>query len=640
MNVAQRSPARSGPADGAHEGVAGPRLSAVEFAAALVSNHVEPEQLRVDDKGTLCTASRSDATVRGPLTTLVSESDPEIVYLGTIAQGAMGEVLLARQSSLGREVAVKVARRDGANHDAGLVAEARVAGQLEHPNIVPVHILGMDQGKRPILVMKRVEGDSWRDLLKRGRDLDRDIAILMAVCQALHFAHSHGVAHCDVKPANVMVGRFGEVYLVDWGVAVGFGAVPLPEVPHARTVKGVFGTPKYLAPEMALPTGAIDQRSDVFIVGAILYELIAGRSLRLGKKIRDLLHEAHLAPPPVFAEDVDEELASICTTALAREPAARFATVDDLRLSLMQYQQRGAARTLVREADARLRQLMARGQASPPATVDDVEDIAIRRLFTECRFGFQMALSSWPSSTRARDGLRDALSWMAGHELQRGNLASARALTAELSTPPTALLEGLQRLEAAEAARLDEVNALQRFVREHDLRFAERERAVFVFGSAVAWLLLMVALDVAAWRGIFVAGPGVFSAFMASFAAVIALGGILVPSLRATAASRALLITMFCCVAGLATLHGTGFLLGLGAGTMLAFGHILLAVTAGQLAADDPRLWPATVAATIAVVAIVLWPERAVTISGLAGFVMLTDIAWRWRQSPSSLSSS
>src|SRR5690606_26042988 len=166
--------------------------------------------------------------------------DPgELELLEVLGQGGMGIVRRARQRSLERDVAVKSLRpeiRGRATVDA-LLEEARIAARLDHPNVLPIHALGRDPAGRPLLVLKRCEGETRGALLRRSghpfwsetrrwsRDpLARNLEILREVCDAVEYAHSRGVLHRDLKPDNVMVGRFGEVYLMDWGLAVQAGA--------------------------------------------------------------------------------------------------------------------------------------------------------------------------------------------------------------------------------------------------------------------------------------------------------------------------------------------------------------------------------------------------------------------------------
>src|SRR5262249_12200472 len=155
----------------------------------------------------------------------------------------------------------------------GLLVEAVITGSLEHPSVVPVYALGCDDAGHPILVMKRIEGVSWKTLAAdqhhpawaridaAGDDrLVAHLEILMQVAGAVHFAHSRGFVHRDIKLANVMIGEFGEVYVVDWGLAVKMGAAPLSDEEAP-----LVGTPVYLAPEMLSgDPAAVDARTDVY----------------------------------------------------------------------------------------------------------------------------------------------------------------------------------------------------------------------------------------------------------------------------------------------------------------------------------------------------------------------------------------
>jgi hypothetical protein len=300
-----------------------------------------------------------------------------------------------------------------------------------------------------------------------------------------------------------------------------------------------------------------------------------------------------------------------------------------LRDALLTWQQHGAVRVLIDEGRAQLLELQ--------RVIDDgAHERAVRSVFDRCRFAFQTALRQWPESEVARAGLEDATTRMVWWDVGRGELSSAEGLMALLSSPSSALRAAVEGLAAAQRERALAIDALERRATEQDRHVSERERAPFVFGSGVAWLATMVALDVAAGRGVFVTGPGVFAAFMGLFALTLLAAGVAVPGLRRTEGSRGMWLTMIACVVGLATTHGIGWRLGLDAATMLPFGHVVLAVTAVQLAAHDRRLWPAATMAALIVPALLVWPARVLTLSGLGGFFILTDIAWRWRRPPPS----
>ncbi|MGE3853202.1 MAG: tetratricopeptide repeat protein [Planctomycetota bacterium] len=274
-----------------------------------------------------------------------------------LGQGGVGTVHLADDPELGRELAIKYPRSGDADSTAAFVEEAQITAQLEHPNIVPVHDLGRDAGGRPWLVMKRIEGQSladviagWKKRRRRGglqpEDLDAILAIFGKACDAVAFAHSRGVIHRDLKPHNIMVGEFGEVLVVDWGLARSLARdhVARP-VRSARRADGaditldgeVFGTPAYMPPEQADGrVDEIDERADVFALGAVLYHMLTLHQPYDGRSTSDTLAKAarHLLTPPrrrAPQQGIPKELQAIVLKAMAAEPDDRYATVRALQ---------------------------------------------------------------------------------------------------------------------------------------------------------------------------------------------------------------------------------------------------------------------------------------------------------------------
>ncbi len=212
---------------------------------------------------------------------------PAHLVLGReLARGAMGHVHPAADRNLLRNVALKRIDKDYATHpfyrDA-FIAEAQITGQLEHPNIVPVHELAIDSHGIAYFTMKLVQGDSFDGWLQKRPPgtIDRvagGIEILLKVCDALAYAHNHGVVHRDLKPANIMVGDFGQVYLMDWGLAKLVRSEPASGANALMNASGAVGTADYMAPEQARGNPAdTDERSDVFGMGALLFEVLSGQ---------------------------------------------------------------------------------------------------------------------------------------------------------------------------------------------------------------------------------------------------------------------------------------------------------------------------------------------------------------------------
>jgi len=295
---------------------------------------------------------------------------------GVLGRGGMGEVLAARDEALRRDIAIKRALdpSDQAAH-AKFVLEAQVTGQLEHPGIVPVHELGTGDDRRPYFTMKRVAGRDLADVLLEARNgpaarrsarLLELLQILLKVCDAVAFAHSRGVIHRDLKPANVRVGEFGEVLVMDWGLAKVLGhADPVSDqlAPDVRTdttdgplvtlAGTVLGTPAYMPPEQAAGrVDELDARADVYALGALLYEMLALEPPYTGATAWVVLAAVLEGPPPApsaraVGRHVPWELEAIATKAMAREVEARYADVGALRADLQAYLEHrlvGAAR--------------------------------------------------------------------------------------------------------------------------------------------------------------------------------------------------------------------------------------------------------------------------------------------------------
>ncbi|MBA3453112.1 MAG: serine/threonine protein kinase, partial [Deltaproteobacteria bacterium] len=204
-----------------------------------------------------------------------------------IGEGGMGIVREAEQVALGRIVAIKTlkAGRADPRGASDLLREAWVTGALEHPNIVPVHHLEIDEALLPLLILKRIDGVEWSALCNDAAEVQRrfgatdllawNLGILNQALNALRFAHARGVIHRDLKPSNVMIGNFGEVYLLDWGIAVATRDDGTQRFPLASEATELAGTPNYMAPEM-LGRGdgpGLSERTDIYLAGAVLYEL-------------------------------------------------------------------------------------------------------------------------------------------------------------------------------------------------------------------------------------------------------------------------------------------------------------------------------------------------------------------------------
>jgi serine/threonine protein kinase len=279
----------------------------------------------------------SDAAMARLRTAAALADLPDARYslLEELGRGGMGAVYRGVDELLGREVAIKVAHAPvgagGAALAERLRAEARVLARLEHPGIIPVHDAGVLGDGRIFYVMKLVHGRTLTGVLDRIPDLDRRLDILERVVEAAAFAHGQGVVHRDLKPDNIMVGDFGEVLVMDWGVAKVLGAAEAGSATTPATGPGgtapgtVMGTPGFMAPEQS-SAGPVDSRADVYALGAVLVFLVTGTMSTEAIPAERLLGEVGTVP---------RRLRAIAERCLAPEPADRYAdaaeVVEDLR---------------------------------------------------------------------------------------------------------------------------------------------------------------------------------------------------------------------------------------------------------------------------------------------------------------------
>ena len=250
------------------------------------------------------------------LRTIVSEPDfsaTKYTFVKELGRGGMGAVYLAEDRELNRLVAIKVLNTPDVTDDLSrrMIREAQIIAGLEHPGIVPVHDVGTLPDGRIFYAMKFVRGSRLDEYAAQGASVRDRLRKFQAVCDAVAFAHAHGVIHRDLKPQNIMIGSFGEVLVLDWGVAKilnerGSIGVHRRESASNETMDGtVIGTRNYMSPEQARgEVDRIDERTDVYSLGAVLNFLLAGQLTKTAK--------------------------AICSKAMAQAPESRYASAAEL----------------------------------------------------------------------------------------------------------------------------------------------------------------------------------------------------------------------------------------------------------------------------------------------------------------------
>ncbi len=348
---------------------------------------------------------------------------PRFSLESRIGSGATSSVYAIRDTCLDRIIALKVLKHT--RHAWRKVAsrflhEARVTARLEHPNIMPIHDIGQDDKSRLFFAMKNVEGHSVGDAIRAARegqapvagfhDVGEKLEIFFKLCDAIGFAHEQGFIHQDIKPDNVMLGRHGEVLLLDWGCALDLSATA-----EADT-KAIYGTPAYMSPEQARREAA-DERSDIYCLGATFFHMLT------------LCHPAWADDPEEFWEmkqkgdlsPLPEEavgrapalLLDICRTAMAPEPSQRYQTVAQLREAVREYQAHAESIALTHEARLRLKRAVAQ------ADYDQ---------FSEVTHDLRQALRMWPQNTEASRAASETQRAYARCALDRRDLQLAQSI--------------------------------------------------------------------------------------------------------------------------------------------------------------------------------------------------------------------
>ena len=282
--------------------------------------------------------------------------------LKLIGLGGMGMVFQAQDMSLQRKVALKILRTDFRNRSASVkkfIREARITARIDHPNIVPVHRMGVSEHVGVYFTMKRIHGENLREIFDKisaGNQqsiqhytLRRMLDIFISACNGVAAAHAHGILHCDLKPGNIMIGRFGEILVLDWGVArekVPQGPMREGEKYFSEEDSIVEGTPVFMAPELLCKeVDYPDEQTDVYGLGAILYTILTG-----GRLPFDISEGSDAVIRKVVSGDIipirhnlpkggtfHSELAAICAKAMARNRLERYNSVEALREDIYHY---------------------------------------------------------------------------------------------------------------------------------------------------------------------------------------------------------------------------------------------------------------------------------------------------------------
>ncbi len=376
---------------------------------------------------------------------LAPEVSADFMLEDEIGRGGMGVVVTGRQMSLDREVAVKMLRpelSDSQRVRSLFLDEAAVTAGLEHPNIVPVYEVGETADGSLLSVMRWVRGVPWSDVIATRGERE-NLEILLKVCDAVAFAHSRGIVHRDLKPHNVMLGEYGEVVVVDWGLAVA-----VQRGARARRLEGgeaSSGTAAYMAPEMARgEADVISFASDVYLLGGILFQVLTGERPHPGASVLECLSAA--ARNEIAQTEVTGELVQVARRAMAADPADRFASVQELQSAIRQAQSHADSELLARRAAEVL------NGAADEAGYDG---------YARAVHGFEEALELWPENRAAREGALQARTRYARCALARQDLDLAASLIGPNEDSQRDLLRTIERARLQRDSRQRMVSRLK-----------------------------------------------------------------------------------------------------------------------------------------------------------------------------------
>ena len=404
---------------------------------------------------------------------------------------------------------------------------------------------------------------------------------------------------------------------------------PTGLLPRSRDVRHIAGTPENMAPEMAAGDGLrISERTDVYLLGAMLHKCLTGKPRHSGTTILEMLLAAHLSAPVDYSPSMPAELAGICNRAMHANLAKRFQSAEEFRQAIVDFRRHQSSAELSREALQRLAILKRSLDVSDDDTADQVY-----RLFDECRFGFQQALKTWPANLAASKGLNEAFELMARREIARQDAQAAALLIAEMNQPPPELLESLRGLEHRLEVERQEVDRLRQMKEQLDPEIGRLYREGYAIMIAVVFGIIHLLTGYAERRGWFRVSMEMLQ-IQVVFFLLLSCGFMCLARklLARTEVNRRIRNMLGLLLFMMTFLTVACRLLGIGVHETVVLVMLLCSVTVGALAVSVDRrlLWP-SLFYFLGFITGAKFPGAAFEIIGVTNLVALIQIAAIWR---------
>ena len=352
---------------------------------------------------------------------------PDYRLVGELGSGGTGVVYQAHQRAVDREVAVKMLRSELAGNHVSrerFLKEARVIGGLDHPNVIALHEVYVDDEANLYYSMKRIDGTSWDKQISEMTP-QQNVETLLRVADGIRYAHSRGLIHRDIKPENVMLGRFGEVLLADWGLAIN----QRENMPEGDLYQSIGGTPAYMPPELATGFHSdIVLQSDVYLLGATLFQILTGHPPHDGETLVECISNA--GNNVIRDAEVDSELMDVAMKAMETNPKDRYASVDEFIDAIKTHRQHEESSRLVKRAGQRIQE----SDGSEPYRDFSVADTLLSE-----------AIDLWSENQHAIRLKKNLQLRLAGIASQRGDLDLAATIYESVGESESEEARKLQR---------------------------------------------------------------------------------------------------------------------------------------------------------------------------------------------------